>query len=107
MIEKHGHTRRFHVESLDQLRVMANRFDPLAIAIRYGPVDVASEPIVFVSSKLIQYRRSRNGRHWWMHSMGDGSEGYYTEPQLRRRTTIVDAIAKGSLYAELDVPEKQ
>ena len=101
--ERTQHIQQFCIESLDQLRVMANRDDPLDIAIRYGPVDVAGKPSVFVASKLIQYRRNRNGRHWWVCSMIDGSEFYYTEPQLRRNTNILEAVAKGALYAEIDM----
>jgi hypothetical protein len=96
----YGSTRRYRIESLHQLRLMADRFDPVDIGIQLG-----SEGNV-VSRMLLQYRRNRNGRHWWMHSLSHSSERYYTEPQLRRETRIIEGIEKGALFVELDMSER-
>lgn len=81
------------VESLDQLRIMAQR--PLEAYIVLGDGTARS-------SKRIQYQHKRNGRHWWMYeSIGD-SERYYTERQFANSTTIVEAIGKAALYVELE-----
>ena len=106
-IEGNQRCKRVRIESLDQLRVIANRFDPVDIGILYNPIEIAGQQVTPRSSKLIQYRRNRNGRHWWIHSMSDSSERYYTEPQLRRQTNIVEAIEKGALYREIDLNATQ
>ena len=97
-IEGNQQLRRMRVESLDQLRVMANRDAPIDIGISF---QLGKEALR--SSKRVQYRRNRNGRHWWMWEGISDTERYYTEPQLRRHTNVVEAIEKGAFYCELDV----
>ena len=88
--------RRVQVESLDQLRIMAQRPIDAHILLNDGTPR---------SSKRIQYQHNRNGRHWWMHeSIGD-SERYYTERQFASSTNIVEAIGKAALYVELEIEE--
>ncbi len=88
--------RRVQVESLDQLRIMAQRPIDAHILLNDGTPR---------SSKRIQYQHNRNGRHWWMYeSIGD-SERYYTERQFASSTNIVEAIGKAALYVELDIEE--
>jgi len=88
--------RRVQVESLDQLRIMAQRPIDAHILLNDGTPR---------SSKRIQYQHNRNGRHWWMYeSIGD-SERYYTERQFASSTNIVEAIGKAALYVELEIEE--
>ena len=87
--------RRFQVESLDQLRIMAQR--PVDAYILFERGDDSAR-----SSKRIQYQHNRNGRHWWMYESVGDSERYYTERQFASSTTIVEAIGKAALYVELE-----
>jgi hypothetical protein len=87
--------RRFQVESLDQLRIMAQR--PVDAYILFERGDDSAR-----SSKRIQYQHTRNGRHWWMYESVGESERYYTERQFASSTTIVEAIGKAALYVELE-----
>jgi hypothetical protein len=87
--------RRFQVESLDQLRIMAQR--PVDAYILFERGDDSAR-----SSKRIQYQHNRNGRHWWMYESVGDSERYYTERQFASSTNIVEAIGKAALYVELE-----
>ena len=87
--------RRFQVESLDQLRIMAQR--PVDAFILFKRGDDSAR-----SSKRIQYQHNRNGRHWWMYESVGDSERYYTERQFASSTNIVEAIGKAALYVELE-----
>ena len=87
---------RVQVESLDQLRIMAQR--PIEAYILLGDGTARS-------SKRIQYQHNRNGRHWWMYDYMGDSERYYTERQFARDTNIVTAIGKAALYVELELTE--
>ena len=94
--------RRVQVESLDQLRTMAQR--PIEAYILVGELLTEN---AFRSSKSIHYQHNRNGRHWWMYeSIGD-SERYYTERQFASDTNIVEAIGKAALYVEIDIEESR
>ncbi len=88
--------RRVQVESLDQLRIMAQRPIDAHILLNDGTPR---------SSKRIQYQHNRNGRHWWMYEHIGDSERYYTERQFASSTNIVEAIGKAALYVELDIEE--
>ncbi len=87
---------RVQVESLDQLRIMAQR--PIDAYILLGAEQARS-------SKRIQYQHSRNGRHWWMYDYLSDSERYYTERQFANDTNVVAAIGKAALYVELELTE--
>ena len=87
--------RRFQVESLDQLRIMAQRPVDAFILFEHGDDSARS-------SKRIQYQHNRNGRHWWMYESVGDSERYSTERQFASSTTIVEAIGKAALYVELE-----
>jgi hypothetical protein len=87
--------RRFQVESLDQLRIMAQRPVDAYILLVRGDDSARS-------SKRIQYQHNRNGRHWWMYESVGDSERYYTERQFASSTNIVEAIGKAALYVELE-----
>jgi len=87
--------RRFQLESLDQLRIMAQR--PVDAFILFERGDDSAR-----SSKRIQYQHNRNGRHWWMYESVGDSERYYTERQFASSTNIVEAIGKAALYVELE-----
>lgn len=87
--------RRFQVESLDQLRIMAQR--PVDAYILFERGDDSAR-----SSKRIQYQHNRNGRHWWMYESVGDSERYYTERQFASSTNIVEAIGKAALYVEFE-----
>ena len=89
------YVRRFQLESLDQLRIMAQR--PVDAFILFERGDDSAR-----SSKRIQYQHNRNGRHWWMYESVGDSERYYTERQFASSTNIVEAIGKAALYVELD-----
>ena len=88
--------RRMQVESLDQLRIMAQRPVEAFIALGDGSIR---------SSKCIHYQHSRNGRHWWMFEYITSTERYYTERQFADETNIVAAIGKAALYVELELTE--
>ncbi len=87
---------RLQVESLDQLRIMAQRPVEAFIALGDGSIR---------SSKCIHYQHSRNGRHWWMFEYITSTERYYTERQFADETNIVAAIGKAALYVELELTE--
>ena len=87
--------RRFQVESLDQLRIMAQR--PVDAYILFERGDDSAR-----SSKRIQYQHNRNGRYWWMYESVGDSERYYTERQFASSANIVEAIGKAALYVELE-----
>jgi len=101
-LEGNQRSMRVRIESLDQLRVMANRDEPVDIGITFQRGDE-----VLRSSKRIHYRRNRNGRHWFLWEGITDTERYYTTPQLRRQTNIVEAIEKGACSCEIDLHAKQ
>jgi len=84
--------RYLRIESLEQLAKLSDQFTPLEcfLVLNGG----------FRSTKYVQYRWSRNGRHWWIEHSIDDTEGYLTGPQLERWTHIPEAIRKWAFYAD-------
>src|SRR5947209_10596724 len=87
---------RVQIESLDQLRIMAQRPVEAFLALGDGSIR---------SSKCLHYQHSRNGRHWWVFEYITSTERYYTERQFADETNVVAAIGQAALYVEFDGDE--